>query len=107
MHCGEHDPPPEIAGRWKMKQFNGDELSGMLIMEQSGPRLEGRLEWQDHADGKVIGTVIQRTVAITVYYPNGSVAQYAGELSRDGKCLIHGLVTSSTRGYASWSADLL
>ena len=98
---------PQIGGRWDIVQVNGDELNGVLVLEQDGPRISGRVEWRDHADGSIIGALIGRAVSLSVFYRNGSVAHYAAELNADGAGIEQGVVASSTRVHATWTASLV
>ncbi len=98
---------PQIGRPWEIVQVNGTEISGVLFLEQDRWKLSGRVMWRDHTDGSIIGAVIGRVVSMSVFYRNGSVAHYATELNADGAGMEQGVVTSSTRVHATWTASLV
>lgn len=92
---------PNLAGAggvWTVVQGNYD---GTLVLKQSGATVIGYMDWRNHADASVRGSVLQNGVSLTFSYLDdkaGVVGKYDGTFSSDRTTLSGG------SGSAAWTA---
>jgi hypothetical protein len=96
----------DVTGRWSISQtnVNGTRYAGTLSLKQQSSKITGKVDWQNHPDGSIVGAIIGTTVSFSVIYAGNLVGHYAAQLSSAGKTMTRGVCFSSTGDSGTWEA---
>jgi hypothetical protein len=97
-----------LTGTWRITQTgNGSTYTGNLRIEQSGNRISGSAEWDNHNRGSISGSFDGTRVVFTVTYGEGLVGFYEASVDVAGGRMTNGSARSNRGGAAvSWTAAL-
>lgn len=95
---GEPLPTAGVTGKWSIEQAadSGARYTGTLILKQTGNKIGGRAQWDNHSSGEVDGTVQGEVINFRIIYEGGLIGTYRADLSEDG--MLNGTATSNKGG---------
>lgn len=95
----------DVTGTWRIVQTTADggQSTGTLKITQTGSKLSGRAEWDDHREGTISGRKEGGAVTIVITYAGALVGTYDAEVS-GGRMVKGKAYSNQSSGTVDWNA---
>lgn len=95
----------DVTGTWRIVQTTADggQYTGTLKITQTGSKLSGRAEWDDHREGSISGRKQGPAVRIVITYSGGLVGTYDAEVN-GGRMVKGKAYSNQSSGTVDWNA---